>query len=346
MADGPGDSRQQEDGEGSAVANGVPPEQRSDSKTVSAALGLTLRWAASGQRTIVSSNHEDSKGSCPSAAALSESSSGPSGGDDFVAYPATLGAGLGTSALPLTAKAVNEPAEDWAWLAAWTAKWLQEQRVRHSGSQGSPPKLQKSDARSSLGGPGSWPGGPGNGEGTLDDGAAGGAAQDPLDWFAFGFCQFSIPCIVWDADRVRLELDYCGSLQLYGQVPQEGDCNKPPVARFGYNCTTCARATEVGGSGPAETPAVEGVAALEDIPGRLLSLADGWEGIVSSRDEAWFSSHFSYSDTSGAEVQGTVGKALAQVFNHGTHHRGQLTSAISEDSCQPYPVVQIRIRRL
>ncbi|CAE8648186.1 unnamed protein product, partial [Polarella glacialis] len=130
MADGPGDSRQQEDGEGSAVANGVPPEQRSDSKTVSAALGLTLRWAASGQRTIVSSNHEDSKGSCPSAAALSESSSGPSGGDDFVAYPATLGAGLGTSALPLTAKAVNEPAEDWAWLAAWTAKWLQEQRER------------------------------------------------------------------------------------------------------------------------------------------------------------------------------------------------------------------------
>lgn len=86
------------------------------------ALGLMLRWAADSSQQASSS--PGSLGQQSSECIASPATSSPPG--------TATGAGVNNTQLPVPTVIVDAkpPPEDWSWLAAWAAKWLQEQRAR------------------------------------------------------------------------------------------------------------------------------------------------------------------------------------------------------------------------
>ena len=62
---------------------------------------------------------------------------------------------------------------------------------------------------------------------------------------------------------------------------------------------------------------------------RLLEGAQRWQPLIAACDEARFDSTLSYTTTQGVAQSLPFAATLAHVFNHGTHHRGQITAAIT-----------------
>ena len=62
---------------------------------------------------------------------------------------------------------------------------------------------------------------------------------------------------------------------------------------------------------------------------RLLEGAARWQPLVASWDEARFDGMLNYTTTKGIAMSLPFAATLAHVFNHGTHHRGQITAAIT-----------------
>jgi uncharacterized damage-inducible protein DinB len=62
---------------------------------------------------------------------------------------------------------------------------------------------------------------------------------------------------------------------------------------------------------------------------RLLAGARRWEPLIASWDEARFDGRLDYVSTKGVAQSLPFAAALAHVFNHGTHHRGQISAALT-----------------
>jgi uncharacterized damage-inducible protein DinB len=62
---------------------------------------------------------------------------------------------------------------------------------------------------------------------------------------------------------------------------------------------------------------------------RLIAAAARWSGYVGSLSESALAGDLRYRMTTGQERVLPMPAALLHVFNHATHHRGQITAAIS-----------------
>ena len=61
----------------------------------------------------------------------------------------------------------------------------------------------------------------------------------------------------------------------------------------------------------------------------LLGAAERWEPLIASLDPGRWTGTLSYVTTNGVAMTLPFAGTLAHVFNHGTHHRGQITAAIT-----------------
>ena len=61
----------------------------------------------------------------------------------------------------------------------------------------------------------------------------------------------------------------------------------------------------------------------------LLAGARAWEPLIGSWDDARFDGTLDYVTTTGVPQSLPFAATLTHVFNHGTHHRGQITAAIT-----------------
>jgi uncharacterized damage-inducible protein DinB len=62
---------------------------------------------------------------------------------------------------------------------------------------------------------------------------------------------------------------------------------------------------------------------------RLLEAVALWQPLIASLDAARFDSNLDYTTTGGVPQSLPFAPMLAHVFNHGTHHRGQITAALT-----------------
>jgi uncharacterized damage-inducible protein DinB len=62
---------------------------------------------------------------------------------------------------------------------------------------------------------------------------------------------------------------------------------------------------------------------------RLLDAVMRWQPLIASWDPQRFDGVLAYTTTRGVPQSLPFASTLAHVFNHGTHHRGQLTAAIT-----------------
>ena len=62
---------------------------------------------------------------------------------------------------------------------------------------------------------------------------------------------------------------------------------------------------------------------------RLLEGAACWQPLIGSWPEHRFEGALEYTSTQGVAMRLPFAATLAHVFNHGTHHRGQITAAIT-----------------
>lgn len=84
------------------------------------------------------------------------------------------------------------------------------------------------------------------------------------------------------------------------------------------------------GSGSASLPLdAELESDRTDLASRLIAATAGWPGYIASLDETALAGDLSYTMTTGQPRVLPMSAALLHVFNHATHHRGQITAAIS-----------------
>ncbi|MEO8310921.1 MAG: DinB family protein [Caldimonas sp.] len=76
-------------------------------------------------------------------------------------------------------------------------------------------------------------------------------------------------------------------------------------------------------------------AALRD---RLLAAVPRWPVLIASLDDARFAGTLDYTTTQGIAQSLPFAPTLGHVFNHATHHRGQITAAIT---AMGYPCPEI-----
>jgi uncharacterized damage-inducible protein DinB len=62
---------------------------------------------------------------------------------------------------------------------------------------------------------------------------------------------------------------------------------------------------------------------------RLLEAASRWGALIASMDATRFDATLDYTTTRGIPQSLPFAPTLGHVFNHGTHHRGQITAALS-----------------
>jgi|BarGraIncu00222A_1022003.scaffolds.fasta_scaffold16285_3 uncharacterized damage-inducible protein DinB len=72
--------------------------------------------------------------------------------------------------------------------------------------------------------------------------------------------------------------------------------------------------------------------------GRLVEAAGRWRPLIESFDVARFAGTLDYSTTKGVAQSLAFAPTLGHVFNHATHHRGQITAAIT---AMGYPCPEI-----
>jgi uncharacterized damage-inducible protein DinB len=73
---------------------------------------------------------------------------------------------------------------------------------------------------------------------------------------------------------------------------------------------------------------------------RLLEGVKRWEPLIASWDVERFEGKLDYTTTKGVAASFAFAPTLAHVFNHGTHHRGQITAALTMLG-QPGPVIDL-----
>jgi uncharacterized damage-inducible protein DinB len=71
---------------------------------------------------------------------------------------------------------------------------------------------------------------------------------------------------------------------------------------------------------------------------RLITAASQWPRYVDSLSEAALAGDLHYTMTTGQTRALPMPAALLHVFNHATHHRGQITAAISMLGCEFQPL--------
>jgi uncharacterized damage-inducible protein DinB len=62
---------------------------------------------------------------------------------------------------------------------------------------------------------------------------------------------------------------------------------------------------------------------------RLLEGAQCWEPLIASLPDERFGGRLEYTSTQGVALSLPFDLTLGHVFNHGTHHRGQISAAIT-----------------
>ena len=62
---------------------------------------------------------------------------------------------------------------------------------------------------------------------------------------------------------------------------------------------------------------------------RLLAAARAWEPLVAGWDDARWAGRLDYTSMKGVPQSLPFAATLAHVFNHGTHHRGQITAGLT-----------------
>jgi uncharacterized damage-inducible protein DinB len=62
---------------------------------------------------------------------------------------------------------------------------------------------------------------------------------------------------------------------------------------------------------------------------RLLDATTQWQPVVDALDDARLRGRIDYTTTKGVPTSLPLAATLGHVFNHGTHHRGQITAAIT-----------------
>jgi uncharacterized damage-inducible protein DinB len=63
---------------------------------------------------------------------------------------------------------------------------------------------------------------------------------------------------------------------------------------------------------------------------KLEDMCDAWILLLKDKDDEWVTDQIKYNDSSGVPTKLIRASGLSQVFNHGTHHRGQISAAFSK----------------
>jgi len=63
---------------------------------------------------------------------------------------------------------------------------------------------------------------------------------------------------------------------------------------------------------------------------QLMQMCAAWIELLEDKDDDWCLSKAKYNDTKGVEMELVRASGLSQVFNHGTHHRGQVSAAYAQ----------------
>ena len=82
------------------------------------------------------------------------------------------------------------------------------------------------------------------------------------------------------------------------------------------------------------------VASLPAVSAALQLQCDAWDGYLLGMTESTLVGSVKLPGTGGGEMQVQRGMAVAHVFNHGTHHRGQATAALARMGA-PLPVLDM-----
>jgi len=83
---------------------------------------------------------------------------------------------------------------------------------------------------------------------------------------------------------------------------------------------------------------------LADVHNSLLISSDQWLQFLETLDGIDVDRVLLYRDTEGKEQTLPYIVALSHIVNHGTHHRGQVSAALSQLG-QPYPVLDLPIQK-
>lgn len=62
---------------------------------------------------------------------------------------------------------------------------------------------------------------------------------------------------------------------------------------------------------------------------KLVARADHFIDMLETMGEEYVQTTFTYENSAGLEYENERGQILAHVFNHGTHHRGQISAAMT-----------------
>jgi uncharacterized damage-inducible protein DinB len=68
---------------------------------------------------------------------------------------------------------------------------------------------------------------------------------------------------------------------------------------------------------------------LDDCDNEIQAQCDRWRVLVRGLTPSAWSNPFSYTNTRGEPLENRFGPILTHVFNHGTHHRGQVSTVIT-----------------
>ena len=67
----------------------------------------------------------------------------------------------------------------------------------------------------------------------------------------------------------------------------------------------------------------------DDLFSRLQVQCDKWITLLEDKDDKWCLEEVTYKDTEGNDIIIVRAAGLTQVFNHGTHHRGQISTGFA-----------------
>ena len=92
------------------------------------------------------------------------------------------------------------------------------------------------------------------------------------------------------------------------------------------------------------SPKMDLAAEVEPVRERLAQALRGssgnWKPLIESMPAERFDGNLAYTTTTGQAVSLPFAATLTHVFNHGTHHRGQITAALTKLG-QPCPVLDL-----
>eukprot|EP01080_Neovahlkampfia_damariscottae_P010685 gene10685-3306_t len=67
----------------------------------------------------------------------------------------------------------------------------------------------------------------------------------------------------------------------------------------------------------------------QDVHDAIMEQCDVWLNLISKMSDSEFEKKFKYQNTKGVEFEKGYDLVFDHLFNHGTHHKGQITAALS-----------------